>query len=96
MSSIQHAEARKLLPIIFSAAAAAKPLTYGTAAQALGRPKTNSRAVAQVCDLLDAAAAFAGVPLLALVTVLDQSHHINPNAWKGDSRREKIIARSKR
>jgi hypothetical protein len=45
-------------------------LTYQTAGQALGRdPVNNSRMVAQVCDLLDAVAALAGVPLLALVMV---------------------------
>jgi hypothetical protein len=99
MSTIQHAEARKLLPIISSAVATHKLLTYRTAAKELGRnPKTNSRMVAQVCDLLDAAAAFAGVPLLALVTVRELSGDINHKAWTGNDvesgRREAIINRS--
>jgi hypothetical protein len=37
--------------------------------------------VAQVCDLLDAAATLADVPLLALITVLEADHHINRKAW---------------
>jgi hypothetical protein len=99
MSTIQHREARKLLPIISSAAATHKLLTYRTAAKELGRnPKTNARMVAQVCDLLDAAAAFAGVPLLALVTVRELSGDINRKAWTGNNvepwRREAIINRS--
>ena len=58
-------------------------LTYSTAAEALGRnPKNNSRMVAQCCDLLDAAAALAGVPLLALFWVREKSGKINHKAWK--------------
>jgi hypothetical protein len=100
MSKIQHEAARKLLPIISSAVATHRLLTYGIAAKELGRdPKTNSRMVAQVCDLLDAAAAFAGVPLLALVTVREMSGNINRRAWtaNGESgRRDAIITRSLR
>jgi hypothetical protein len=96
MSTIQHEEAQKLLPIISSAVTTHKLLTYRTAAKELGRnPKTNSRMVAQVCDLLDAAAAFASVPLLALVTVRELSGNINRKAFAGESsRREAIINRS--
>jgi hypothetical protein len=47
----------------------------------LGRPKNNARTVAQVCDLLDAAAALADVPLLALTRVLDSSMRVNRDAW---------------
>jgi hypothetical protein len=84
VSTIQHAEARKLLPIISSAAATHRLLTYRTAAELLGRdPHKNSRMVAQVCDLLDAAAALGGVPLLALVTVRELSGDINRKAWRG-------------
>jgi len=54
--------------------------------------------VAQVCDLLDAAAALGGVPLLALVTVRELSGDINRKAWTGDewsvAHREAIINRS--
>jgi hypothetical protein len=51
-----------------------------------------------MCDLLDAAAALAGVPLLALVAVLTDTHEINPKAWKKEysERRNAIIERSKR
>ena len=63
----------------------------------MGRPIDHARAVAQMCDLLDAAAALAGTPLLALVAVKDARGKINPKAWKRGTPpglREKIIARS--
>jgi hypothetical protein len=94
----QHEEAVKLLQIIFEAAVARKHLTYITAAQALGRPKTHTKAVGAVCDLLDAAAALADVPLFALVMVRGSqgAHDINPKAWGEDLKgKEKIIQRSK-
>ena len=99
MATIQHEAAQKLLPIIFSAAKTHKLLTYRTAAKDIGRdPIKNSRMIAQVCDLLDAAAAFAGVPLLALVTVRELSGDINRKAWTGEDvdpgLRDPIISRS--
>jgi hypothetical protein len=95
MSNIQHVEAQKLLTIISSAVATHRLLTYRSAAEGLGRnPKTNSRMVAQVCDLLDAAAALAGVPLLALVKVREQSGDINRRAFADSERREAVISRS--
>lgn len=59
-------------------------------------PGKHSRAVAQMCDLLDAAACVAGVPLLALDAVREKSGEINPKAWKNESgpRRDAIIKRS--
>jgi hypothetical protein len=45
-------------------------------------PRNHSRAVAQMCDLLDAAACLAGAPLLALVKVREEAGEINPKAWK--------------
>jgi hypothetical protein len=49
-----------------------------------------------MCDLLDAAACLAGVPLLALVAVREKSGEINPKAWKKEygPRRDAIIERS--
>ena len=51
--------------------------------------------VAQVCDLLDSAAALAGVPLLAKVMIRASSGEINPKAWTGNDarpgRRQAII-----
>jgi 5-methylcytosine-specific restriction endonuclease McrA len=99
MSTIQHVEARKLLAIISSAVTTHRLLTYGSAAKALGRnPANNSRMVAQVCDLLDAAATLAGTPLLALVMVRELSGDINRKAWAGEDskpgRREAIISNS--
>jgi 5-methylcytosine-specific restriction enzyme A len=97
MSTIQHAEARKLLPILYSVVTKHRPpLTYATAAKELGRnPKTNSRMVAQVCDLLDAAAYLAGVPLLALIAVRQKDGNINPMAWRQDpERKEEVIYQS--
>ena len=97
--TIQHDEARKLLPIIVRAAKSAQYLTYQDVAERLGRPRNNARTVAQVCDLLDAAAAFADVPLLALVVVLDAQKKINPKAWTAKNVepgiRDGIIKRSK-
>lgn len=53
--------------------------------------------MASTCNLLDAAACLAGVPLLALVTVLAQSGDINPEAFKefDESQRKAIIERSR-
>lgn len=98
MSLIQHTEAHRVLQIIRDAHKAHGNLNYGSVARKLGRdPKTNSRTVAQVCDLLDAATAHAGVPLLALVAVKNASDVINPKAWKKNvpaGIRQKIIERS--
>jgi len=96
MADIQHKDAQKLLGIISSAMAKGHLLTYREAADLLGRPSNHSRAVAQVCDLLDAAACLAGVPLVALVAVRADSQKINPKAWKEErgSRRDAIIHRS--
>lgn len=94
MSTVQHQLAHKLLALIRDANATNTFLTYQTAAQKLGRPKNNARATAQICDLLDAAAALAQVPLLALVKVLTSSNKINPKAWVKDTPagvREKVI-----
>jgi hypothetical protein len=99
MPTIQHEDARKLLRIIISAFKNDKLLTYKRAAELLGRipPEKHSRAVAQMCDLLDAAAALAGVPLLALIQVRINGGDINPKAWREDNKRRKaIIERSKR
>ncbi|MDP3511706.1 MAG: HNH endonuclease signature motif containing protein [Sulfuritalea sp.] len=98
MSLVQHKEAQRVLQIIRDAHKEHGNLNYGSVARKLGRdPKTNSRTVAQVCDLLDAAAAYAGVPLLALVKVKNASDIINPMAWKKNvpaGIRNKIIERS--
>jgi hypothetical protein len=97
--TVQHDEARRLLPIIVAATKDHRLLNYQTAARELGRPKNNSRMVAQVCDLLDAAAALAGVPLLALWTVREASGHINRKAWTSlgveSELRQAIIKRSR-
>ena len=97
MATIQHEGARKLLHIISSAVKANQFLTYKRAAKLLGRkpPESHSRAVAQMCDLLDAAAALAGVPLLALVQVRSAGGNINPKAWRREGKlRKAIIAKS--
>jgi len=98
METVQHRDAHKLLTII--AAEQKKQtneLTYQKAAKLMGRPAGHARAVAQMCDLLDAAAALAGVPLLALVAVRDSSGEINKMAWKKEygPRRDAIIKKSK-
>lgn len=87
-----------LLPIVRDALLQQRLLTYESAAIELGRGKDHARAVAQMCDLLDAAAAYARVPLLALVVVREKSGHINRKAWAGDDvprgMREQVISKS--
>jgi hypothetical protein len=98
MAEIQNADAHRLLTILSSEAVAATPLTYQGAAAALGRdPKTNARTVAQMCDLLDAAAALARVPLLALVRVRNVKGEINPKAFRQEpSLRTALIEQSQK
>lgn len=81
-AGVQHQVARHALPIIAEKAKAGDELTYTSLAAALGRSRKDARAVAQVCDLLDAAATLARRPLMALWTVRTAAGRINPNAWK--------------
>lgn len=98
LANIQHVDARKLLTVISAASKKKEKLTYQGAAELMGRvpARNHARAIAQMCDLLDAAACLAGIPLLALVAVLDSNSQINPKAWKKEygPRREAIIQRS--
>jgi hypothetical protein len=81
--------------LIIRAAKSTQQLTYAKAARELGRdPKKNARMIAQICDLLDAAAAFARVPLLALIIVREASGDVNRKAWGTSEYREAIIAHS--
>jgi hypothetical protein len=87
-----------LLRIISSAKSKNETLTYADAAKLMGRPKDHARAMASTCNLLDAAACLAGVPLLALIVVLAQSGEINPEAFTkefNETQRKAIIERSK-
>lgn len=98
MSEIQHKGAQKLLSIIAQVGAHSGKLTYRSAAKAMGIKDytKHSRAVAQMCDLLDAAACLAGVPLLALVAVRSKNGAVNPKAWTKEygAARSAIIERS--
>src|SRR5688572_30583325 len=94
MAQVQHQDAARLLDLIRQHRDRQPLLTYQTAAVALGRPKEDARAVAQMCDLLDAAAALAGVPALALVKVRSRNGLINEKAWRGEHPRDAIISRS--
>lgn len=97
MAGIQHQDARELLKIIASAQANVELLTYSGVAVKMGRPSDNSRAMASTCNLLDAAACLAGVPLLALVAVRAQSGDVNPAAFArefDERQRQVIIQRS--
>src|SRR4051812_30974894 len=95
MSAVQHREAHRLLKIIETSDGDGTLLTYQLAAEALGRDRsTHARAIAQMCDLLDAAAALAGVPLLALVKIRDAAGNINSQAWRSRTSRHEIIANS--
>ena len=82
MSKIHQREARRLLPILYRTARNGAILTYQSAARELGRdPNKNARTVGQICNLLDAAAVWANVPLLALFYVRDASLEINRKAF---------------
>lgn len=100
MATIQHEGAKQLLTLIGKAVKEHRLLTYTSAATDLGRnPKTHARAVAQMCDLLDAGSALAKVPLVALVTVRERDGRINRNAWIRDipqGTRERIINKALR
>ena len=97
MSVIQHQLAHRLLSIIRVSYPSHRLLTYQTAAKELDRSKKHARAIAQVCDLLDAAAVLAGIPPLALVAVRAASRDFNPKAWVKDCPagfREAVISHS--
>ncbi len=83
MSESQHAYAKELLDIIAQVGAHSGQLTYRSVAEKLGigDHEKHSRHMAQVCNILDAAACLAGVPLLAMVAVRDINGDINPQAW---------------
>lgn len=91
---IQHTEAERLLRIIAKAKQSNTVLTYTSAANELGRSDDNARMVAQACDLLDAAAALAGLPLLALTAVREKDGSLNHKAWEDSSYRSAIFDRS--
>jgi len=98
MSIIQHQLARQVLELIREGNTTHRLLTYQSVAKALGRTTDSARAIAQVCDLLDAATALANIPLLALVAVRATSGEINPKAWVKDTPvgvRDSIIERSR-
>jgi hypothetical protein len=97
MSKIQHQLANRLLPIIQEATKTNRFLSYTIVAIELGYSAKHARAIAQVCDLLDAAAVLARVPPLALTAVRETSGHFNRKAWKKGippGYRERIIERS--
>jgi HNH endonuclease len=81
----QNREALRLLSVVKRVLPTHRLLTYKSAALELGRPASHARAVAQVCDLLDAATALAKVPLLALIAVREASGDINRKAWTGST-----------
>lgn len=98
MAEIQYRDAHRVLEVIRAATKEYRLLTYQSVSAEIGRdPKNNSRAVAQVCDLLDAAAEYAQVPALALVMVRNNDGRINPKAWIRNAPqglREAIVDRS--
>ncbi|WP_246725568.1 HNH endonuclease signature motif containing protein [Beijerinckia sp. L45] len=95
----QHALATRLLPLVREARFAGKKLNFKDVAVKLGRdPKRDIRVVAAACDMLDGAAAWAKVPLLALTTVMNTAGKVNPSAFDNDEiqrlYRDDIIRRS--
>ncbi|HVJ07887.1 MAG TPA: HNH endonuclease signature motif containing protein [Acidisarcina sp.] len=97
MAGIQRQDARKILKIIASSQAKNELLTYSGLAVTMGRPADNSRAMASTCNLLDAAACLADVPLVAIVAVRSQTGEVNPAAFArefDEAQRQNIIQRS--
>ena len=81
----QSVTAPKLLPHIIHAYKRGKLLNYGLAAQAVGQLASSARPIGQVCNLIDAATAWAGLPLLALHVVRSVSGTVNENAFRGNA-----------
>ena len=97
-ASVQHEAARQALVAIAAKAKDGQHLSYQELAEALGRKPTDARAMAQVCDLLDSAAALARRPLMALWTVRNASRNVNSQAWVKDTLpglRELLIAEAR-
>ncbi|MFM9974937.1 MAG: HNH endonuclease [Beijerinckiaceae bacterium] len=98
-SEIQHEDAHKLLKIIEDSVTTNVFPVYREAARRLGRPETDYRTVAQTCDLLDAAAALSGIPLLAFYRIRESSGNINRKAWDSEDLepnfRQAVIDQSK-
>ena len=84
-ASDQHHLARQILEVIGKLALEGTLTRYGDVAEALDRPRTDARAVAQACNLLDSAATHARRPLMALWTVRDRDWEINDAAWRTDT-----------
>ena len=80
--SIQHALARRVLPLIFAGENEGRFLTYKALLQEIGRdPRTNGRMMGAICDLIDAASVLGGVPLIALWRVKTATGEDNPRAF---------------
>jgi hypothetical protein len=100
-AEIQHIEARRLLEFIWKAYEEGETLTYKVCADFLQRdPNKEGRVIGGICDLLDAAAIWAGRPLLALIVVRENDGHYNSRAWSGADMplggKAKIIAHSEK
>jgi hypothetical protein len=77
----QHSIARQVLPLIFAAESESRDLSYKALLQKIGRASNEGRMMGAVCDLIDAASAFAGVPLIALWRVKTAAREHNPRAF---------------
>jgi hypothetical protein len=97
--TIQHADLERVLDMVIDARKAHAKLNYGKIAIALGRdPVDNARYMGSICDKLDACAALAGVPVLALDVVRTEKGEINLKAMpdkEAAAYRSKIIERAK-
>ena len=94
MSEIQDQDAKAALELIIAARREHRVYTYQSLALALERdPETDARAVAQVCDKLDAACAYAGVPQLPLAVVRTADGRVNPKSlgYCCARRRERVV-----
>lgn len=94
-ADIQHRDAKKLVRMFAKGVVADSGLTYGAVGALLGRGSRGNRAVAGICNLIDAASCLAGTPLLALGRIKNANHQINPKAWAElKERRSLVVERS--
>ncbi len=77
----QHKIARQVLPLIFAAESEGRDLSYKALLQKIGRAPDEGRMMGAVCDLIDAASALAGVPLISLWRVKTAGREHNPRAF---------------
>lgn len=77
----QHALARQVLPLIFSAERKGCSLSARARARGEPPPANHAKPIGQACDLVDAASVLADVPLISLWRVKTTTGEHNPRAF---------------